>query len=431
MNNRSKIILSLAFIGLIACTSEKNIATVETPTDKLLAKGDAVGVEAMARANNAFALDIFKQVAANNADAGFFISPFSISAALAMTYAGAGGTTETEMSKTLYWKGNTEATHQAFGDLIGNMQKASSGKEFTLNIANRLYTQEGIKLYKQFSDINAQKYGASVQSLDFGKTEEAAKAINIWVSEQTQKMIPELLKPSVLEGAKLVLVNAVYFYGGWANKFEEESTQKDTFWTKPESPTVTDFMNNYWNAEDSESKYPFAYTENKNFQVLSLPYHEGKGNMVIFLPKQDSQAMRLQEAILSLNMEDLQNSLQSLSPVSEILDLKLPKWKQRSQFELVDVFKSLGLNAPFNDKADFSRITPEVALEIGAIIHEAVVEVSEKGTKAAASTAVITKATSTREPNEPQIITFHANRPFFYMIRDNATGSILFMGRYN
>ena len=424
-----RILTVLLFFS--ACTSEPQVPTTESPADKLLLKGDAITVANMAKANNSFAFDIFKKMYSNDPKSSFFLSPFSISAAMAMTYAGAAGNTEAEFGKTMHWRENTEALHQSFADLMMNMKKSSVGKEFTINIANRLYISDGIKLFKQFSEINAQKYGAAVQATDFSKLEEAANTINNWVSEQTNKMIPKLLKPDLLKDAKLVLVNAVYFYGGWANKFKEESTQKDTFWSA-KTPTVTEFMNQYWNAEDSETKHPFAYTENNRFQVLSLPYAEGKGSMVVFLPKADSSAVKLQEAISTMDFVELNSSLQSLNAINSILELKIPKWKQRSQFDLVSTFKSMGMELPFSDAADFSRITADLQLKIGAIIHEAVVEVSEKGTEAAAATAVITKETiAAPDEREPKVIRFIADRPFFYLIRDTATGSILFMGTYN
>lgn len=417
----------LSLLSLIAfcfaCKTEQNVSLVNTPEDKKIPAGNELKVQELVKKNNAFALDIFKKMAGSE---NLFMSPFSISSALAMTYVGAAGETEAEMSKTLHWPENTAALHKTFGQLTTDLEKDAKSKEFTINIANRIYTDKSFQIFQQFSDLNTNAYKATVQSIDFGKPEEAATTINNWVSGKTEKMIPSLLDASSLNGAKLVLVNAVYFYGAWSIPFEEENTKKDDFFTAPDNSVSTEFMKNNWSAD--EEKFLFKYNENEQFQALELPYSENKGAMVILLPRADSTGAYkpLQELVAGLNASDLESLLSGLSMRNRV-DLMIPKWKQKSKSNLVDVFQGLGMKAPFTGQADFSRMSP-TPLFISAIIHEAVVDVSEKGTKAAASTAVTTKATSVMiDPND--IIRFHANRPFIYLIRDQKTGSILFMGQ--
>jgi len=412
------------FITLcFACKTEQNVSVINTPEDKKLPTGNELKAQDLAKKNNAFALDIFKKMAGSE---NLFISPFSISTALSMAYTGAAAETEAEMAKTMHWPENSEALHKTFGQLIGDITKDAEAKEFTINIANRIYTDKGFELFRQFSDLNSNAYKASVQSIDFGKSEEAVKTINNWVSEKTEKMIPSLLKPSSLEGAKLVLVNAVYFYGGWSIPFEEKNTKKDSFWVAPNKAVETSFMQNNWRV--NEEKFPFKYNENEQFQALELPYSENKGSMVILLPRADSTGVykALPELVAGLNVVNLESLLSGLTS-RPMVDMMIPKWKQKSSANLVGVFQGLGMKMPFIGQADFSRMSAS-NLSIGAIIHEAVVDVSEKGTKAAASTAVVSKATSAMiEPED--IVRFYANRPFIYIIRDQKTGSILFMGQ--
>ncbi len=423
MSTKILTFILLIFI-VLSCKTEQSAKESATPEDKKLKTGDDFELKELVKANNAFALDIFKKMA--GAD-NLFISPFSISSVLAMTFAGASADTESEMSKTMHWPANTENFHKAYGSLNAKLQKDAKIKEFTINLANRLFTNKDVELYSQFAGLNKNAYGAAVQNIDFSKTEEAAKIINSWVSEKTQKMIPDLLKPSSLDGAQLVLVNAVYFYGGWAMPFEKSQTVKASFKESSEKSTEVDFMNKTWDKNDSD--FRFTYFQNEKFQVLELPYHENKGSMVILLPQTDSSGnfKSLNTLLKELSSEELQKMLDSLSSFGGILDLKLPKWKQTSKSDLVSFFKDLGMTVPFSN-ADFSRISPTVHLQISAIIHEAVIEVSEKGTKAAASTAVETKATSAPMDPEDKVV-FHANHPFIYLIRDNSTGSILFIGQ--
>jgi serpin B len=412
-------------LSLFSCnTAEVNVQKQVTPDELKLVAGDSVEMSLLVAGNNRFALDVFKQL---SNDENIFISPFSISSAFAMTYAGASGKTEEEMSKTLHWPANTLSFHKTFSALNNNLQKAKK-KEFTFSIANRIYTQLDVELYDQFVEINKNNYGASAQCLDFSKPEDAAKTINNWVSDKTKKMIPELLQPSVLEGAKTVLVNAVYFYGGWALPFEENITAKESFYLKNDSVLETDFMKKYWSKDEME--YSYSYTQNSKFQVLELPYHEENGSMVIFLPVKDSSGAfaNLPELLSDLSFEEIDSLLNNLKPISSRLDLKIPKWKQKTNVDLALLMNNMGMIAAFSPSAEFPRISPSVSMFLSAVIHEAVVEVSEKGTKAAASTAIIAKETSAYINPDENVI-FHANHPFFYLIKDNNSGSILFIGQ--
>ena len=410
-----------------SCSNGAKVEIIDTPENLLLIKGDKVSPEKIVAANNQLAFALFNKILEANNDDNLFISPFSVATAMSMVYAGSANDTESQISSYFHWGSNEEMVHQSFSILLKQLLDNGKNPNFTLKIANKLYVDKGLTLYSQFAKINEETYNAPVQSIDFTKQEEAASNINNWVSKQTEKMIPELLKPDVLAGAKTVLVNAIYFYGAWANPFTAENTEKDTFWLEDETPIIMDFMHKYEAVNELET--PYLYRENEVFQVLSLPYAKDKGSMIIFLPKKNKTYKGLNAAIANLDAAAIQTILDSLETINGELQLKLPKWEQRSHLDLVTAFKALGLEAPFDiEKADFSRITKDASLYISNIIHEAVVEVSEKGTKAAAATAVITKETMASPEEEPKRIEFMANRPFFYLIQDRETKTILFMG---
>ncbi len=431
--------LFILIFGLLSIACQRNgdikIEEIPSPKDKLLPQGleGSTDNKKLAEANNRFSIDVFKVSAKKNREKSIFLSPFSISTALAMTYAGAMNDTEKEMAKVLYWPENSKLMHRSMGLIFSELIKKHKSDVFKINIANRLYLNKDKKLFSDFAQTNKESYAAGLELVDFEQTEASAQSINNWVSEQTQKMIPNLLKASDLTGAELVLVNAIYFYGTWANLFKEANTQKDSFWLDTDRAELRDFMQMEKRIGDTDYQYPFAYTEDADWQVLELPYNKGEGSMLIFLPQKDSSnsGYDLAEKIEALDYDNMMSLIGKLSPTQKhILKIKIPKWEQRSKSDMVQIMVALGLSAPFSPQADFSRISPDFNPEISAIIHEAVINVSEKGTKAAASTAVITKETAVRIDPE-SIVEFYADRPFFYLIREKESGIILFIGKLN
>lgn len=424
------LFLSIFSLILIAfsCKSKdaSNVETKPNPENLKLAEGKAYAPEDAANANNEAGWDLF--LSERKADGNLFISPYSISSALAMTYAGSAGITADEMGKAMHWPENSLALHQSLGKQMKSLD-GEAHKFFKINVANRIYLNVGRKLYEEFSNINQDLYGAGVEALNFSEHEKAAETINQWVSQKTEAMIPKLLKPEILKGAEMVLVNAIFFYGGWANQFKETSTQKDSFFTVGGQAIQTDMMGRYWADDDDEKEENFNYYEDELFQVLELPYHENKGSMIVFLPqKNDSISYELDSLMAKMTYEDIVGRINALEYLSANLNLKLPKWKQRSKAKLKPNFVSLGMKTAFSNAAEFPLITDEVELKISEIVHEAVIEVTEKGTKAAAATAVVTKETSAA-PEEIKEVHFIANRPFFYIIKDRKTSNFLFMGQ--
>ncbi|MFH2019298.1 MAG: serpin family protein, partial [bacterium] len=360
--------------------------------------------------NNKFALDIYAQL--RNQEGNLFFSPYSISTALSMTYAGARGETETQMAKTLHFNLEQKRLHPAFAQLVRNLIAEKKG--YQLNIANALWGQKGYGFLELFLQITSQNYGAGLHEIDFaGNTEDARKTINDWVEKQTQDKIKELLKPGVLDSlTRLVLTNAIYFKGNWVSQFKEEKTIIDAPFTLITSQKIKVPMMN--------QQEEFKYMEENGFQALEMPYIDNELSMVVLLPDKVDGLADLEK---SLTMENLTTWLLKLR--KQKIDAWLPRFKMTCEFSLADVLKSMGMSDAFAlPPADFSGMTGKKDLFISAVIHKAFVEVNEEGTEAAAATAVGIGLTSAR-----QIPVFRADHPFIFLIRDIRSGSILFMGR--
>jgi serine protease inhibitor len=429
-----------ALMAMLAACQPKNISqkntTNDTPPTETVAETvslpspDSVRPEQMAKIqklaqeNNHFAADVYKRIAKPNENC--FFSPYSISSALAMTYAGAKGKTAEQMQKAMYWTQPTsDAFHADFGDLQTKIDKSNSKKLIT-KVANRIWVDEPTGLVPKFVDQNTKYYGAGIEKINFGDTQKASAVINKWVESQTNDLIKDLLTPKNLENARMVLVNAIYFYGEWLLAFDEKESQNMTFTTSKGEAIDTKFMiMRSWVKKTADKT--FKYTEDKDVQVLELPYEGNKSSMVVVLPKPNYS---LAELIKDLDQKKMQSWQQKLSILLDPLNLYLPKWTTTQQFSVKETLMDMGMITPFSDGADFSGMLKNGGVKIGDVIHKAFIDVSEKGTEAAAATAVIMVNECLSSP-VVQEINFVANRPFLYYIKDNATGSILFMGHIN
>ena len=442
MNNTFRFALTMsALLAALASCQPQNISQKENsnPNPKIevakentpqpsvaalrLEKTTPEAMQKLVQENTHFAADAYKLIA--KPDENCFFSPYSISSALAMTYAGARGETAAQMQKAMRWTQPTsEAFHAAFGDVQAEIDKSNSKKLIT-KVANRIWINEGVKLMPNFVAQNSKHYGAGIEKIDFGNPIAAAQTINKWVESKTNNLIKDLLKPDNVQDARLVLVNAIYFYGEWLLAFDEKQSYDMPFTTGKGEAVQTKFMVMRDWVQTTPEKM-FKYTEDNEVQVLELPYEGNKSSMVVVLPKENYSLAKLIE---DLDATKIQNWQQKLAGLSHKLNLYLPKWKITQQFSVKKTLKQMGMNAPFGDFADFSDMLEGGGITIGDVIHKAFVEVSEKGTEAAAATAVIIVPTSVSEKSvEIKEINFVANHPFLYYIKDNATGSILFMG---
>jgi serpin B len=366
---------------------------------------------AAVQGDNVFALDLYSRLRAEKGN--LFFSPYSISSALAMTYAGARGQTAEQMATTLHFSLPPDRLHPAFGDLMAQLHGANPQQKFKLSVANALWGQKGYDFLPAFLAVTKKNYGAGLQEVDFGQAEQARKTINDWVEKQTNDKIKELIKPGMLDiDTRLVLTNAIYFKAAWAEVFQAGATKKADFQTANEKVKV-DMMHQGLQAN---------HFKGDGFQVVELPYEQHQLSMLVFLPAKKDGLAEFEQGLTSAKLDGWLKSMKR-----HTVDLKLPKFKFTSEFSLKKVLSEMGMSLAFTKQADFSGMTTREKLYISAVVHKAFVDVHEKGTEAAAATAVIMKTLSAVIGGP--MATFHADHPFVFMIRDNRTGSILFLGR--
>jgi len=366
--------------------------------------------------NSVFAFNLYKLL--SQEEGNLFYSPYSISAALAMTYAGARGDTEKQMADTLQFYLSQNHLHPAFNSLDqelasrGEGAQGKDGEGFRLNIVNAIWGQKDYTFLTSFLDTLAENYGAGLRILDFiNETEPSRIAINDWVSDETEGRIEDLIpQGAISQITRLVLTNAIYFNAAWQYPFEESDTSPDVFYLLNGDEVTVPMM------EQQES---FSYTEGDNYQAVELPYDGQELSMVILLPS-SGQFETFEEAIEYQYVKDIMEDLERRE-----VRLTMPKFEFDSSFGLKKTLIDMGMPVAFSAGADFTGMTGEKDLFISDVIHKAFVSVDEAGTEAAAATAVIMELTAM--PETPVEVTL--NRPFIFLIRDIETGAILFVGR--
>jgi serine protease inhibitor len=362
--------------------------------------------------NNRFALELYGTLAEK--DGNLFMSPYSISTALAMTYAGAKGQTAEQMAKTLHYTLPNDKLHAAFASLIKDQNDAKK-RAYKLSVANALWGQKGYGFHADYLQLVKTNYSAGLQELDFTDAPEPArKTINDWVDNETQGKIKDLIPDGAIKpDTRLVLTNAIYFKASWSERFAEDATKKQDFWTNADQKAPAMMM---------QRKGYYSLVNADTFQLLDMPYEHHDLSMIVILPKRKVGVKEIEKTITSANLDDWLR-LRKLHSV----DVKLPKFKFTVQFNLKTTLTKMGMPIAFSNGADFSGMASAEKLKIDEVIHKAFVDVNEKGTEAAAATAVIIKTTSL--PPELPKANFHADHPFVFLIRDNRSGSILFAGR--
>jgi serpin B len=383
----------------------------------------AIDANTLAAENAAFACDLYRQLAA--AEGNLFFSPYSISSALAMTYAGARGETAAQMAATLRFSPAPEALHPAFAALAERLnamqapmetQAGENKRRLTVRIANSLWPQQGFALLPEFLDLNRRFYGATVTPLDYAGSGEAARAtINRWVEDMTEAKIKNLVPEGALDArTRLVLVNAVYFLGDWHAPFDERQTREAAF-RMGDTRTVQ--------ARLMYQRRQFRYADLDRLQILQMDYAGGGLSMLVLLPKAVDGGTETIAGML--NAENLKSWREALA--SAEVDVFFPTFRMESAFQLEKTLPAMGMSDAFSAaRADFSGMNGRRDLFIGAALHKAFVDVKEWGTEAAAATAIGMRVTAAR-PTQPAL--FRADHPFVFLIQDNETGSVLFMGR--
>jgi serpin B len=385
--------------------------------DAVLQNGNRVeDVSKMVEGSNQFALDLYQQL--HSSEGNLFFSPSSISTALSLTHAGAAGETKTEMAKTLRIQLPDDRLHSAMGILQASWKLPAQNKGIRLNIANRLWGQANTEFLPAFLAITRDQYSAELARLNFTDSESARQTINRWVEEQTQSKITALIPAGALASdTKLVLTNAVYFYGTWEAPFKKENTKDEDFYLTETEKVKVPLMHR---------RSGFRYQAFDDFQVLELPYGDGTLSMVALLPKEKNGLSDLESKLTYQNWKQWTSSI----PREIDVQVYLPRFKTTSQFEMNQTLAAMGMASAFDpNTADFSGMTGGRDLFISKVVHKAFVDVNEEGTEAAAATGIVMMPTSAliEEPKEPPV--FRADHPFLFMIRDNRNDAILFTGR--
>lgn len=392
---------------LQAATAVGLVLMAASPSEQMLKNAD------FASANNVFAFALYNQIITKE-KGNVFISPFSISTALAMTYAGANNTTADEMQKTMHFGSNTEEFHAGYGAYLRQLDKNADGN-IQLRIANRLWGEKSYTLKSSFLKLNKQAYDSPLIQVDFvNKPNDSRIEINDWVADKTEQRIKNLIPENAIStDTRLVLTNAIYFKGDWLYKFDKNKTNDQKFHLADGTTQKTPFMN-----------YEGAFTmySNGEYKMIQLPYRGEKHSMVVVLP---NDPKRLAEIEKSFSAKDFAPLDYQYKP--EVI-LSLPKFKITIPLGLNAPLQELGIRQAFTSQADFSNMTEANNLMISDVFHKAFIEMDEEGTEAAAATAVVVMLTSSNaEPPKPE--EFIADHPFLFYIIDNETKAILFMGR--
>ncbi|MGQ9898129.1 MAG: serpin family protein [Acidobacteriota bacterium] len=362
---------------------------------------------------NAFAVRLHQWLSRQTAG-NLFFSPYSITSALAIAALGARGATLAEMNRALQFPdGIPHAAFAAQARLI-----STPNAPYTLAVANALWGQRGLGFEPDFLSATKQYYGADLEEVDFrGNSEGTRRQINDWVATKTNHRIPDLLPPGFITPmTRLVLTNAIYFKGNWAEAFDRDSTNERDQFRLAQGGTVTVAMMNRTGR--------YAHFDGGTFQALTCTYRGDELSMVILLPNATDGLPALEKGLTADKLQEVVEKA-----ITREVRVSVPRFKLTLRLEsLVDDLKALGMTLAFTEGADFAAMTRQANLFIDAIAHKAFIEVNEEGTEAAAATGVGMRITSVgAEPPRP--VVFRADHPFLFVIRDNRSGTVLFMGR--
>jgi serpin B len=368
----------------------------------------------LSAASTKFGLKLYSEIGKQSAGKNVFISPASVALALAMTYNGAGGETGQAMARGLELSGmSLEEANRAYAELHKSLQ--SLDPKVQIEIANSLWGRKEMKFRPDFLDRAKEFYGAEVTSLDFNDPG-APAAINDWVSRKTHGKIGKIVD-QIGQDSILFLINAIYFKGKWTDEFEKAETTDQDFTLAGGKVKKHPMMSR-------TGRYP--YFKGENFQAVSIPYGNKRVSMYVFLPEKGAS---LDEFVKGMDGAAWDGWMSRFRETKG--DIVLPRFKLEYEITLNDALASLGMGVAFDpDRADFSGMLQEGRRAfISSVKHKSFVEVNEEGTEAAAATSVEVQTTSARiERDTFRMVVDH---PFFFAIRDNQTGMILFMGSIN
>ncbi len=417
MKIRNRVILAASIVLVVLGLSERlcpkqttSVAATEAQPSVSKQPGDEEVNAKLVTANTRLSFKLFTELLKKQPNENIFISPASIAIALDMVYNGASGKNQQAIAKTLELQGMTlQEINQANAAL--KVTLSNPDPKVQISIANSLWAGEAELFKPEFIEKIQHFYSAEVKNLNFGAPG-ASNIINDWVKQNTNGKIDKIVD-EIGSGTVLVLLNAIYFKGNWKYPFPREATQQRPFTllngAQKQHPMMFRQVSN------------LQYYQNEMFQAISLPYGEGRLSMYIFLPFKEVSLKTFYESLNAENWQKWLNQFDSpdKSDHSGEILIGLPRFKLEYSIELNDALKALGMEIAFREGADFSAMTPS-PLQIDLVQHKTFVEVNEEGTEAAAVTGVA----MTRGIPDEMIV----DRPFFLVIRDNQTGTILFMG---
>ncbi|MCK4357945.1 MAG: serpin family protein [Candidatus Cloacimonetes bacterium] len=414
-----KFCVSLILIGILILGCSSKTTSPGNGNNDDYSKVDSLAYsvdEELTSANLKFALKIFNKIEEQNSNENIFISPLSLSIALAMTYNGALEGTYEAMSTTLEFQNmSLDEVNEEFLKLIKSLQRCDSKVE--LSIANSIWIRDGFPVKPDFIERNENFYLSQVSNLDFNLPN-APDIINTWVEENTNGKITDLIQ-QISPDEMMFLINALYFKGQWKFQFDEADTEEDIFHLSDETTKTVLMM--------KSSGKDYKYYFDNNFSAVRMPYGRDKVSMYVFLPGGE---YNLDDFIASIDAENWNNWMNSFDSLANIFEYEeeyecfefgLPKFKLEYEKELNDALIALGMGIAFNPSANFGGMSDVKPLWINYVKQKAFIEVNEQGSEAAAATVV--SMTSGIPPN------FIVNRPFFFVIRDDRSETILFMGK--
>jgi len=365
-------------------------------------------VEATVNGYNGFAFDLYLRYCAG--DGNMLFSPYSISTALSMTYEGARGETADEMEAVFGFLDDPSDRLPSVARIYNTLN--DEDREYALHTVNALWVQQGYPVVEDYVDAIVDYYGGDVNALDFvSEPEESRVTINEWVEERTNERIKDLFPSGSIDGdVRLVLTNAIYFKGTWLYEFDEKATSEEEFHVSPTSTITVDMM--------SLRDETFNYAETDELQILELPYTGEDVSMLILLPREG----QIGDLEAQLSAERLGEWVELMEGTA--VNVYLPRFKFETKYFMMEDLAEMGMPTAFTDAADFSGMNEEDRLFIDKVIHQAFIEVNEKGTEAAAATGVSIALSAAIQEE-----VFLADHPFIFLIRDVDTGVIMFMGR--
>lgn len=391
---------------LVNSQSPDALSQIQTP--QLMAQRSSVNPQ-LVSANTRFGFKLFSALTNQQPNQNVFVSPSSVAIALAMVYNGASGETQRDMARAMEIQGmNLQVLNQANADLKALLENPDP--KVQLSIANSLWARQGVPFKPEFIQRNQQFYQAKLTELNFADPR-AVSTINGWVNQSTRGKITEIVDQLSADDV-MVLINAIYFKGNWSRQFDKQQTKTEPFYLANGSSKNHPLM-----TQRSE----YRYLDHSLFQGVMLPYGEGRRmSMVVLLPKKNSTLNELERNLTAENWDQWMNQFRNRQG-----SIQIPRFKLEYKAELTRILAQLGMGNAFTRQANFSGISP-VPTQIDQVNHKTFVEVNEEGTEAAAVTSIGIRATAAIPMDEP--FQMKVDRPFFCAIRDNQTGSVLFMG---